>query len=86
MAIRMQDRAKRIGKAADKLRAARANRGQRLAFLGFGKKKAEAAKPPDKKGKAKGAIGKAREKARDARRRKLIAAGFTEQEAAEMEP
>lgn len=87
MAIRLQDRAKRIGKAAAKLRGARAQpAGQKLAFLGFGKKKAEAAKPPDKKGKKKGFVGKGRERAKQARREKLIASGFTPEEAAEMEP
>jgi hypothetical protein len=78
---------KRRTVAADKLRAARAKTGkQKLAFLGFGKKKAEAAKPPDKKEKPKGAIGRARDRAKQARREKLIAAGFTPEEAAEMEP
>lgn len=93
MAIRLQDRAKRVGKAAAKLRGARAApAGKKLAFLGFGKKKkvlgtaeAEAAKPPDK-GKGKGFVGSARDKAKQARRDKLIAAGFSASEAAEMEP
>lgn len=76
---------KRRAVAADKLKKRRA--GQKVAFLGFGKKKAEAAKPPDKdKGKGKGFVGSARDKAKAARRKKLIAAGFTAAEAAEMEP
>ena len=80
-------RTKRRAVAADKLRASRAKTGkQKLAFLGFGKKKAEAAKPPDKKGKKKGFVGSRREAAKQARRKKLIAAGFTAAEAAEMEP
>lgn len=88
MAIRLQDRAKRIGKAADKLKKARAApAGQRMAFLGFGKKKAEAAPTPEKgKKKKKGFVAKGREAAKEARRKKLIAAGFTPEEAAEMEP
>lgn len=59
--------------------------GDKLAFLGLGKKKAEAKTPPDK-GKGKGFVGSAREKAKQARRKKLIAAGFSQAEAAEMEP
>ena len=70
--------------AADKLKKGRAK--GKLAFLGFGKKKAEAAKPPDKKGKGKGFVGSARDRAKAARRKKLIAAGFSQSEAAEMEP
>ena len=75
---------RRRAAATDKLKARRAK--GKLAFLGFGKKKAEAAKPPDKKGKKKGFVGSRREAAKQARRKKLIAAGFTAAEAAEMEP
>lgn len=76
-------RTKRRAAATDRLVKSRAK--GKLAFLGFGKKKAEAAKPPDK-GKGKGFVGSARDKAKAARRKKLIAAGFTQAEAAEMEP
>lgn len=80
-------------RAADMLRKSRAApKGQKLAFLGFGRKKkkkvlgtgeAEAAPTPEK---PKDIIGRGRQAARDARRKKLIAAGFTPAEAAEMEP
>ncbi len=83
------DRPGKILKAAEKLTAARAapKGKQRLAFLGFGKKKAEAAPTPDKKKeKGRGFVAKGREAAKAARRKKLIASGFTAAEAREMVP
>lgn len=74
---------KRRAVATDKLKKRRA--GQKVAFLGFGKKKAEAAPAPEKE-KGKGFVRKGREKAKAARRKKLIASGFTAAEAKEMVP
>ena len=81
------DRSQKVLAAADKLTKARAapKGKQRLAFLGFGKKKAEAAPKPEKE-KGKGFVRKGREKAKEARRKKLIASGFTAEEAREMVP
>ena len=77
----IEGRTKRRAAATDRLVKSRAK--GKLAFLGFGKKKAEAAKP---KGKKKGIVGRGRQAAKEARRKKLIAAGFTASEAKEMEP
>jgi len=80
----IEGRTKRRAAATDMLTKSRAK--GKLAFFGLGKKKAEAAKPPDKKDKGKGFVGSARDRAKAARRKKLIAAGFSQSEAAEMEP
>lgn len=80
----IEGRAKRRAAATDHLVKSRAK--GKLAFLGFGKKKAEAAPTPEKGKKKRGIVGRGRAKAKEARRKKLIAAGFTAAEAAEMEP